>query len=1188
MPVSTSTSTNGPGDNGRGGGTTAYGGSGGTKVDAKSLSNDMKALDTISWSRNGFIAYSIPSLTMRDNLYLTYLENVDGRSWQLARPQRFAVKPSVDGHSPELLAVSWSNLSTDLAVCDVYGNFYILLGGVATASGASSGTTSSTNGPGSVSGANSANGSISSANGPGSSANGSANGSGTSTASGTGASGGTGYELTSYNHLEMIYRDIINNQLDQRPNKSAQFVASKWLPIEKSQILNKYAKVVALDPGASASGPDTNGGESSTTTGPVNGSSSGSSGSSFAYSYGVFQYNPANLCHPIATKQAIIALRSNGELILYYQGEHKVEYHKTSTHLNLGFNYNLNIESASFGFPQQKKIFLVTYDTLSAKVRTYWVEINWGFLVDSANKQKVDPHYNTPKEMQKRPVVSCELVHEMNPMVENGFMDRPMDRLLGRDMDTEDLALGPAPLDLALLKQDPDLMDLDLDDPMDLDMDPAAGTAAGTNGTNGQSGQESNGNGPRETDSDSIGPKGPQESYSPRQRLGHLVSINNWSPMNNDDPLEVIFGYEYSDESLKTSTTYLRYQLVPNSSLISLAFSDIGAKKGVSDEPHTPESSLLFQDKITVPQKVISLSLGACNLEAICEDGLMVTIYNSPRKFVAVGKDGYKVPELIRNLYGTGFHIPQLKITGQNPIIVARSPLGTSVIYTEVNEDTDLNLKLVFARKENYTNISPEELYITSVGLAFHHAYACYLNTCSDDLLVLIQLEVERVAQLISKVIPDPHQQLKATDSFIESIICESHKAINFQLDMFSRESVDKLLSNPPLQKLLSLQLILGDLDGRVNKVSRNIAWIILNLRSTSFGIMFLLSSIYRQISKKKPAEDTLQDSITRAESIISLTGNVRWLVELLIYLNQEMLQLYISRKDPANSKVTFQNSIVLPILLSKVPRLFLMYALSSIGKTHEVLKKLNDDLSKGNKLFAPMKDAFNRYFTACSNSPLNLNLYENFIRDCDNYITKEMNDLGTKTSKGNILRLEQKLVCHGKVSEEVMKYGQWVIAKHSLLITKDLKVAEKFYYELDWIDIGWMRPRTRPASGTEGTTGTSPGPSWEIFGPGKEISGPFGPTGSGTGTRPTASSQFQYSRAMTPRHYYKQGEYIDALRKVLINPKTNDLGLRKCTRCRSLSLINDPLVFSGTGVGLWTMVFQRTCVCGSAWVNIG
>ncbi|EGV64799.1 hypothetical protein CANTEDRAFT_120811 [Yamadazyma tenuis ATCC 10573] len=951
------------------------------RVDSKSLNHEMKCYDTISWSKNGFIAYSIPSSNSKDNLLLTYLENVDGKKWQLAKPQKLCVKPTLDGfHSPELSLVSWSNLSTDLAVADVYGNFYILLAGVGLVR-----EDSKTTPPGD--------------------------------------SGSPSYELTTYNHLEMIYRDIITNQSNQRPNVAVQFVAFAWLPIEKNQIINTEAKLL---------------------------NSANSSGMSFSYGYGVEQYRPMNLCHPISTKQACIALRTNGELVLHYQGEHKVEYHKLLVNLNEGYSYNLHIEKVAFGFPNEKKIIVVTYDSLSNKIRTYSVTINWGFLVEAASKQKIDPHFNTPKDLQKSPTLSCCLINEMSPNFKS---------------ETEESK--------------------------------------------------------------------PSE-YKPKQKIGKLAFIEIISPVYDEkDTIDILIGYEFYDENLKVSTTFNRYKILESSRLISDTFGEIGRKKGaVSDGSNIQkEFNLVYQDKLVLPKRVLKSTNQTSDFLVLCEDGSIESIVKKESKATAWSKNGNSsIPESIRSVMDTGFSMGNLHISGKNPLIIAFSPNGIGAIYTEINEPTT-NLKLEFVEKTSSTGISAEELYITAVGFAFQHAFACYCSICSDDILILIQLEVERISRLIKKMIPGSQKQLEATDRFIESILCESHKAINFQLDIFNKESVDKLLSNPPLQKLLSLQLILGGLDYRVNDISENIAWIILNLRSTSFGIMFSLSSIYRQISKKKPTEDTMEDSITRAESIISLIGNVRWLVELIICLNEELLQIYISRKHPESSVIDLNNSIVLPVLLSKVPRLFLMYALSSIGKTHEVLKKLNKDLSDSNKLFTPMKDALNRYFTACANSPLNLNLYESFLRECDTYITTETLNLTKTRPKGHILKMEQQLVCDGKVHEDMVKMGQWIVAKFASNIPRDLKVAEMFYYNVDWLDISY--------------------------------------------------------KTSIPRHTYTKHGRIDALRKVLIDAKDTSVILRKCTRCRSISLVNDPLVFSNGTLGLWTMVFQRTCICGSAWVNI-
>lgn len=430
------------------------------------------------------------------------------------------------------------------------------------------------------------------------------------------------------------------------------------------------------------------------------------------------------------------------------------------------------------------------------------------------------------------------------------------------------------------------------------------------------------------------------------------------------------------------------------------------------------------------------------------------------------------------------------------------------------------------------------------------HACACYSTTSSDDLLVMLRNELYKVESLVPDLAAD----------LIDLVMTESHKAINFQLNSFGKESVDKLLSNPPLQRLLSLQLVLGELHP-TNRAIRDMAWIVLNLRSTSFGIMFSLSSIYRQMSKKKPAEDLLQDSVSRAECIMLLVGNVRWLIDLIVYFNQELLQLSFSRSRPAQSKVTLDNSVVLPVILGKVPRLFLMYSLSSIGKTHEILKKLYKELNESNKLFTPMKEALNRFFTACNSLPLNLGLFESFLRECELYVNKELNNV-VSNDRNQLLRLEQQLFCRGFIPEVVKYMAKVLIDRHAATISRDLKLSDLYFYENDWIDVGIAR-KTLPV--------------------------------------PLAMSDDGYNPTI-PRLRYSDLEVVDALRKIIINAAptipsggATALGkgyslknkIRKCTRCKAVSLVADPTIFDGAGgLGVWTMVFQRTCICGNAWVN--
>lgn len=1019
-------------------------------INSRSIELSQNIAKTISWSKNGFIAYAAPELSSKYNLYLTYLENVDGKSWQLANHQGINVRPLAENNlTPELTLVSWSNLSTDLAVADIHGNFYILLAGVGLLDNKdANGSTSKING---LSGPN------------------------------TGSS--PSYELTSYNHMEMIYRDIIDPQANGRMVSMSQIVSFKWLNILKPQIINKPA---VLKKGENSS-------QQSLSLSP------------FAYTYGVGQHHPHGACHPISTKQACVALRKNGECILYFQGEHKVEYHKVSVKL-LFLSSSVIITKSSIGFKSDKDLIVSAYDEVSNSIKTFLISIDWGFLVESAQKQKVDPHFHTPKEAQKHPSLSLRTLHEMNPIAANTSE-------LNKENEIGD-----------------DIMDIDEDNSKPKDI-----------------------------------------------KLGHISSIDIISPsFDLNLKLDILISYTHENETSEITTMIYRYALADFQDLVSEAFADLGMRKNVSASlsDEVKDYSLVLQDKLTrsghiqrietaVADSFIILIYTHGDIDVIERNSLQV-VNNRSETELKTTRDG-EIPLTVSTMFDAGFNFPTIPATDKNPILIAVSPNLTSIAYTRINNKSQ-RLDLQVLEKNADHGISPKELFITSVAFAFRHSYACYTNSCADDLLALIQSEIKRVGEVLHKNVSDKKHNIESILSkFTESIICESHKAINFQLDAFGKESVDKLLSNPPLQKLLSLQLVLGELQNNDHIIS-DIAWVVLNLRSTSFGIMFLLSSIYRQISKKKPTDDSLQDSITRGECIMSLVGNVKWLIDLMVYFNQELLQLSYSKNDPSQSKLTMSNSTVLPILLSKVPRLFLIYALSSIGKTHEILKKLNEDLSESNKVFTPMKEALNRYFTVCNQSPLNLGLFEGFLRECDTYITKEVTQKVEGKDKGYGLKIEQKLVCQGEITEEILPIAKALVQKYSAYIIRDMKVSEIYFYNVDWIDVGINKFNSNYREAK--------------FSPDQQ---------------PVILKYPDTVKHVVPRLRFSNKECIDALRKVVISMEFNESSrkltnlpkLRKCTRCRSFSLVNDPLVFdSPNNIGLWTMVFQRTCICGNAWVN--
>ncbi|OBA20586.1 hypothetical protein METBIDRAFT_230170 [Metschnikowia bicuspidata var. bicuspidata NRRL YB-4993] len=966
---------------------------------------------SISWSKNGFICYAFPA-SLGHNLNMTFLENTNGANWLLADPHKLTIKPLENSALPNIQLVLWSNILTDLAIFDEHGNFYVLLAGV--------GLLRSKNQKDDQVTANSSynNGTLNKV---------STAGSASSNTQDCETTEGPSYELTSYNHAEMIYRDIV------QPNVGAEgdwrCVAFEWLGIDKPQIINKPAKAT----------------EDRAT-----------------YTYGVHLFQSPLLAHPIVTKQACVALRRNGMFSLFHQGEHKVEYHKVSLNLTPnGGEEAVKYTHASIGFTPDKKILITAYEAITEKILTFLVSVDWGFLKESAVRQKSDPQYYTPKDKKNPPQIHASLLHEMSPL-------------------------------------------------------PSIQAEMETQGKNTQFEQ------------------------------CRLSLIDVISPYHlPDSSLDILLSYDVIAADNSIYSTIHRFQVKEADQLLSISFSSM---TGTESNSKRRVSTLAFQDRYSLPYKLkaICTAVSGSIMLFVGEDSTITPINRENWSLLELEISGVKLenqehnkPVLINSLLDCGFVIPRLQ-NDCAPFVFAVSPNLTGIVHLTIGSGEPA----VFTTLERRSNALDKK----AICLAFSHthAQACYSNTSSDDLMALILKEYESLADC------------QARQELIHDIIVESHSAINFQLNSFNKESVDKLLSNPPLQKLLSLQLTMSDLSKK--KVTGDIAWIILGLRSTSFGIMFSLSSIYRQMSKKKPVEDNMDDSINRAECIILLVGSVKWFIDLLIYLNQELLQLAFSKNNPQQSLITIENSVALPILMSKVPRLFLMYAITSIGKTHEILKKLHKDLSESNKLFTPMKEALERFFNTSNYLPLKLSNFEAFLRECDDYISKEHTSKGI--DRAALLHFEQQLFCDGKIPHEMLSIAHTIIDRFFANNSRDPRLSSLFFYDTRWLEVG----------------PTNIGVKVRARGPRKN----FEPT--------------------HVRLQYSETEAIDALRKVFISCNTpiesggtslmgqyfnSTYRLKKCVRCRSVSLVSDPLVFeSPRTIGLWTMVFQRNCVCGSAWVN--
>lgn len=195
--------------------------------------------------------------------------------------------------------------------------------------------------------------------------------------------------LASLNELETVYRDSVSNDVN------LQLIAFNWLPVDKPLIVNGPASRVSI------SGTQLTNGAAASFGAAFEDSSD------HLYQYSVAQHKPVGPSHPIPTKQACVAVRKNGRVDVWYQGEHGLEYSKVSGVLEPEL-LSLDFSKALIGFTRDLKIVVALYSQLEAVLKIYTISVDWGYLTHSSQMQKKMPNFVTPELSKTKPSLKIE------------------------------------------------------------------------------------------------------------------------------------------------------------------------------------------------------------------------------------------------------------------------------------------------------------------------------------------------------------------------------------------------------------------------------------------------------------------------------------------------------------------------------------------------------------------------------------------------------------------------------------------------------------------------------------------------------------------------------------------------------------------------------------------------------------
>lgn len=506
---------------------------------------------------------------------------------------------------------------------------------------------------------------------------------------------------------------------------------------------------------------------------------------------------------------------------------------------------------------------------------------------------------------------------------------------------------------------------------------------------------------------------------------------------------------------------------------------------------------------VDAPQlsKVPVLSIGTAGYDTyVCvlfADGSVKSTYRS--------QSGHPLSKnTIMSLSDVGYKFP---ILGEVSDMCLSSNL-LSYAYLDGKDTLQVN----YMKNTSDYNIK-ENVISSAIALAVRHSISCFSNLSGDDILIVMKRELSQMEKSSSS---DSVEEDKT--SFLNLLLQESHRAINFTLDTPKDYQIDKIVVNPSLQRLLSMQMILGTSSAwKKNSMSR-VAWGALNLRLLAFGITFTL----RATSQSKHLANGISEVEVKSAHVLSMMGLIRWCTDFLAYCCQELYLASIDMTDFYYDKSS-NSSLVMCLLLGKVPRTLLIFSLRGIRGLENVVGRLAE-LEPSNLY---VRGVAQRIKDAVNSSLVPLNQFEKMVTDLDTSLKSISSNLPDR------LLIEQSLMFDAKIPTEL-----YPIAKRALEVFQKSLVPEIDVPQLHFHDVSWL--------GLD-----------EI----KDI------------------SDDKLSR------FIKETEFedkIDVLRKQVISPGTGDR-LRRCVRCGGSSIWDDIKSLAFTQ---WTVAFQKTCLCGGNWLT--
>lgn len=474
--------------------------------------------------------------------------------------------------------------------------------------------------------------------------------------------------------------------------------------------------------------------------------------------------------------------------------------------------------------------------------------------------------------------------------------------------------------------------------------------------------------------------------------------------------------------------------------------------------------------------------------------------------------------------------------------------------------------------KQNPTQIKQSNIVmvVSAIALALRHAASCFTNTCGDDLVIVIKRELTRIES----------GSPEAAENFLRLILRESYRAISFALDLSKESKVENILVNPSLQRLLSMQLILGTSVGWRRNAMGCMAWSILNLRILTFAFTYTLKAVDQSRQHHSPGQSEIE---SKAGYFLSMVGICRWCIDLMAYICQE---LYMSSIESDHYSYFHGKASSVPgaILLGKVPRMLLLYSLRGIRGMEQIAQKLADlepNAYSGSAHTAVRKlKEISLHF-----SPVPLDFFERLVADVDNSLNNVYPTLSDR------LQVEHDLIFSARVPKDLSGVLSRTVDIFNNHLKPKINVAWLYFYDVSWLGLSELSPEgggakpdySQSDEKSNGFNGRSSDTyiSLNLHSTSRRLSLALQRSPSGSEIPGKSTSPFLYQQ----KKMVGGGQEIDYLRKEEMSKYSVGNGTRcRCTKCGEVSIWYNHKTRPSP---YWTIACQKACICGGIWIPL-